>query len=710
MDKKFDYKQIESELSGYWEERGVFNAHVSPDKEPFSIILPPPNANADLHVGHALMVYEDIMIRYQKLQGKEVLWLAGSDHAGIETQYLYEKHLKKQGKTRFDFDRETLFSDIWEFVMKNRGTMENQLTRLGFALDWSKKKFTMDEDIVRIVHQTFADLHKDGLLYRASRLVNYCTSCGTSFSDLEVVDKDIDGSLYYIHYPLVDSTGHITVATTRPETMFGDVAVMVNPSDKRYASYIGKKVMLPLTDREIPVIADEYVDKKFGTGAVKVTPAHDPNDFEVGERHNLDQLVVIDFLGKMQNTKVVDGIYFTKARKIVVEKLQEEGFLEQVKDHHMVVGTCYRCGTVLQPLPKEQWFINVQPLKEQAIKLVKEGKVKIHPPRFKKQLIQILENFIDWNVSRQIVWGIRIPAYTCVNELRVTSDELKEKDRWFVAVEKPEKCQICGECEFVQDEDTFDTWFSSGQWPYATLQSLGQDYFEYFYPTTVMETGYDILRAWVSRMIMLGYYETKKVPFEHVFLHGMVRDAKGQKMSKSKGNVINPLDMIEKYGADALRAALIFGTKEGGDVVLSEDKIRAMRNFANKVWNVGRFIQMNKTGELRVASYELQEGEIDVLASLKKEYTTFDKHYHKHFKKFEFAKAFDLSYDFLWHRFADYYIEQLKEPMQHGSIEVHEELERVFTKMLKALHPYMPFVTEAVWHEYFGKERSILES
>lgn len=701
MDKQFDYKAKEVQLSKFWVDHKIFDAHVDPTKEPFSIILPPPNANADLHVGHALMVYEDIMIRYQKLQGKEVFWLAGSDHAGIETQYMYEKHLKKQGKTRFDFEREELFSDIWEFVMKNRGTMENQLRRLGFALDWSKKKFTMDEDIVKIVHQTFADLHKDGLLYRANRLVNYCTTCGTSFSDLEVVDKEIDGFLYYIQYPLVDGSGHITIATTRPETMFGDVAVMVNPKDKRYSSFIGKKVKLPLTDREIPVIADEYVDQKFGTGAVKVTPAHDSNDFEVGERHNLEQRVVIDFIGKMQDTGLVDGVYFTKARKIVVEKLQEEGFLEKEQDHHMVVGSCYRCGTVLQPLPKEQWFINVAPLKEQAIKLVQDGTIKIHPPRFKKQLIQILENFIDWNVSRQIVWGIRIPAYHCVNE---------KLSKWFVSVEKPEKCQICGECEFVQDEDTFDTWFSSGQWPFATLQSLGQEYYDYFYPTTVMETGYDILRAWVSRMIMLGYYSTKAVPFQHVFLHGMVRDAKGQKMSKSKGNVINPLDMIEKYGADALRAALIFGTKEGGDVVLSEDKIRAMRNFANKIWNVGRFIHMNKSLEIPITNDQLPKEAQASLNDLKKECKAFEKQYHKHFKKFEFAKAFDLSYDFLWHRFADYYIEQLKEPMQHGSIEVHKELEQVFTQMLKALHPYMPFVTEAVWQEYFGEDSSILKS
>ncbi|MBP9690968.1 valine--tRNA ligase [Candidatus Woesebacteria bacterium] len=723
MDKNYDYKKHEEELAAFWEAKGYFNGQINPDKKPFSIILPPPNANADLHLGHAMYVYEDVMIRYHKLQGHEVLWLAGADHAGIETQFVYEKHLKKQGKSRFDFDRETLFSDIWEFVMKNRGTMENQLRRLGFALDWSKKQFTMDEGIVKIVHQTFADLHKDGLIYRANRLVNYCTSCGTSFSDLEVVDTDVDGFLYYIQYQLVGEDGAITIATTRPETLFGDVAVMVHPGDKRYASFIGKKVKLPLTSREIPVIADEYVDPKFGTGAVKVTPAHDFNDFEVGKRHHLEEIVVIDFGGKMQGTGIVDGVYFAKARKLVLEKLEEEGLLEETKEHHMVAQACYRCGTVLQPLPKEQWFLNVKPLREQAIKLVNEGKIKIHPTRFKKELIRILENFIDWNVSRQIVWGIRIPAYRCLasrqRDPSVSPQDDKASD-WFVSVEKPEKCQICGACKFVQDEDTFDTWFSSGQWPVATLKNLGQEFYDYFYPTTVMETGYDILRAWVSRMIMLGYYATKDVPFEHVFLHGMVRDPKGQKMSKSKGNVINPLDMIEKYGADALRAALIFGTKEGGDVVLSEDKIKAMRNFANKIWNIGRFIQMSNTdsheSHVKDGSFtsvqddnESQDDMVLGIRDLKKEFASVEKQYHQHFKKFEFAKAFDLSYEFLWHRFADYYIEQLKEPMQHGTIEARQEMELVYTRVLKMLHPYMPFVTEAVWQEYYGKESSLFE-
>lgn len=699
MDNKYNYKQYEENLYRFWENKGYFKAQIDTKKESFCIILPPPNANADLHLGHAMYVYEDVMIRYNKLQGKEVLWLAGADHAGIETQFVYEKHLKKQGKSRFDFDRKMLFEDIWNFVMQNRGKMENQLRRLGFALDWSNKKFTMDEDIVKIVYKTFADLHKEGLVYRANRLVNYCTSCGTSFSDLEVEDKESEGELFYIKYPIKEG-GSIMIATTRPETYVGDVAVMVHPKDKRYAKLIGKTVQLPVINREIPIIADEYVDPKFGTGAVKVTPYHDFNDFEIGKKHKLFALPIIGFDGKMTDTGIeeLDGMYVTKARKYILQKLEEGGFLVKTEKHAMVLKVCYRCGTVLQPLPKEQWFINVQPLKKKAIELVKSDKVQVHPKRFKRQLIAILENFIDWNVSRQIVWGIRIPAYKCI-----------EKNEWFVSIEEPKKCQICGTCKFVQDEDTFDTWFSSAQWPFATLQAISKEHFDYFYPTSVMETGYDILRAWVSRMIMVGYYETKNVPFEHVFLHGMVRDTKGQKMSKSKGNVINPLDMIEKYGADALRAALIFGTKEGGDVVLSEDKIRSMRNFGNKIWNIGRFIAINKENKSDSAEQMTKE-HMKVVKQLEKEFISFEKKYHQHFRKFEFAKAFDLGYDFLWHRFADYYIEQLKGAMQSGNMDACEKLEQVYVKTLKMLHPYVPFVTEAVWQQYYGSDSSILDT
>lgn len=691
MDSKFIPSLFEDRLYRFWEEKEYFKAKVSSTKKPFSIILPPPNANGNLHLGHAMFVYEDALIRYNKMMGKETMWLLGLDHAGIETQFVYEKHLKKQGKSRFDYSREELFQNIWEFVMQNKGTIKGQMRKLGFALDWSQEKFTMDEDIVKIVYKTFKDLHDKGLVYRANRLVNYCTNCGTSYSDFEVNDKEVEGKLYYIRFP-IKGGGEITIATTRPETYLGDVAVMVNPKDKRYKDLIGKTVVLPIINREIPIIADDYVEMKFGTGAVKVTPNHDFNDFEIAKKNNLNFPPVVGFDGKMQNTGILDGLYVKAARQEIVNKLTEAGFMEKITPHPMVLKVCYRCGMTLEPLPKEQWFISVKPLAKKAIELVNEDSVAIHPKKFKKQLIQLLDNFIDWNISRQIVWGIRIPAYECVKE-----------HTWFVSPEKPSKCAICGNCEFIQDEDTFDTWFSSGQWPFATLQSIGEDYYNYFYPTTVMETGYDILRPWVARMIMLGYFETKKVPFENVFLHGMVRDKQGLKMSKSKGNVIDPLLMVNTYGADALRAALVFGTKEGGDVVLSEDKIIGMRNFANKIWNIGRFLEMNK--ELSSKSQVTED-----MKNLQKEYQQTVKKYHSYFKKYQFAKAFDLSYEFLWHRVADIYIEKLKEELKNGNMEASQLLHDVYFGMLKMLHPYMPFVTEAVWKAFHGDDSSILDT
>ncbi len=698
MDSKYTPKLFQEKLYSFWEDNNYFKAKISSDKKPFSIILPPPNANGNLHLGHAMFVYEDVMIRYHKMMGYETFWVLGLDHAGIETQFVYEKHLKKQGKSRFDFSREELFKNIWDFVMENKGTIKGQMRQLGFALDWSNEKFTMDEDIVQTVYDTFEHLFHDGLVYRDFKLVNYCTSCGTSFSDLEVNDKETEGLLYYIKFP-VKGGGSITIATTRPETYVGDVAVMVHPKDKRYKDLIGKTVLLPLTNREIPIIADEYVDPKFGTGAVKVTPYHDFNDFEVGKRHNLSYHPVIGFDGKMQNTQLteLDGMYVTKARNYLVERLTAEGFLEKTEPHHMVLKVCYRCGTTLQPLPKEQWFINVKSLAKNAVDLVEKDAIKVFPKRFKKQLTTILENFIDWNISRQIVWGIRIPAYKCIT-----------KGEWFVSKETPKDCHICHSCTFVQDEDTFDTWFSSAQWPFATLQSVGKEYFDYFYPTTVMETGYDILRAWVARMIMIGYFETKQIPFQNVFLHGMVRDKHGQKMSKSKGNVIDPLLMVDQYGADALRAALVFGTKEGGDVVLSEDKIVGMRNFGNKIWNIGRFIEMNM--QVENPKEKLSENAKKEIKLLEKEFSQLEKAYHKHFEKHEFAKAFDETYEFLWHRFADYYIEQLKEEMKNGSMETSEKLKGIYLQTLKMLHPYMPFVTEAVWQSFFGEKTSILDT
>ncbi len=699
MDSKFQPSAVEDKIYRFWEEKGFFTAKVNKEKPPFSIILPPPNANADLHLGHAMYVYEDIMIRYHKLLGDEVLWLPGADHAGFETQYVFEKELAKKGKSRFDYERKTLYQLIWNFVMENRDNMERQLRKLGFALDWKKKKFTMDEDIVKIVYQTFKELYDKRLIYREKRLVNYCTFCGTSFSDLEVVYKEKVSFLYYMKY------GPFTLATTRPETKFGDTAVAVNPKDKRYKKWIGKEIEVEglIGKFKLKVVADDSVDPQFGTGVVKVTPAHDFTDFEIGKKHGLEMKQVIGFDGKLNELAgPYKGLYINQARKKIVEDLKKKGLLVKIKeDYRNRVGTCYKCGRVLEPLPKEQWFIKIRPLAEKAKKLVNEEKIKIYPKRFKKNLVWWLDNFRDWNISRQIIWGIRIPAYYC-----------QSKKKWFVEPIPPKRCTICGGDDFKQDNDTFDTWFSSAQWPFATLKSYqDKDFFDYFYPTSVMETGYDILPWWVARMIMIGYFVTGKPPFKTVFLHGMVRDKKGQKMSKSKGNVINPMEMINKYGADALRLALVFGVKEGSDQSLSEEKIIGMRNFANKLWNIGRFMFINRqfpNSKLQIPN-EIQNSDFKILNNLEKEFKEEKKKYLRLMNHYRFSQALGLVYEFIWHRFADYYIEQLKEGLRNGNIKAYQLLEKVYFTNLKMIHPFAPFVTEAVWKQFNGEENSILK-
>ncbi len=722
MDNKFTPSLIEKRLYEFWESKGFFRAENPPagGKKPFCIILPPPNANADLHLGHTMYVYEDIMIRYHKLLGDEILWLPGADHAGFETQYVFEKQLGKEGKSRFDYSRDALYEMIWDFVHKNRGNMEKQLRILGFSLDWSKNIFTLDPKIVAIVYETFKKLFDDGLVYRGQRLVNYCTKCGTGFSDLEVNYIERKDPLYYMKY------GQFTIATVRPETKFRDTALAVNPKDKRYKKWLGKSLDIQglLGPIHMTVIADPEVDPKFGTGIMKVTPAHDPHDFELGKKYNLPVLPIIDFKGRMdfswflkkknreekylERAKKYHGKKVLEARALMVEDLKEDGLLIKVDEHYIHrIGTCYKSGTVLEPLPMTQWFIKIKPLAEKAVKAIKKKQVAFVPKRFEKVAIQWFTNFHDWNISRQIVWGIRIPAYKCTNPKSQIPNPKGEK--WFVSVKKPEKCQICGECEFEQDTDTFDTWFSSAQWPFATLKvRLGDNGFKYFYPTSVMETGYDILPWWVCRMLMIGLYVTNEVPFKTVFLHGLVRDKQGQKMSKSKGNVINPIEMVNKYGADALRSALIFGIKEGNDSVVSEEKFIGMRNFANKIWNIGRFIFINrqvKSEKLKVKSYN---SKLKIVKKLKKEFETVKKKYFKYMNSYKFSMAFETLYQFIWHRYADYYIEELKESVQNGSIEVLEVLEEVYFGTLKMLHPFVPFVTDAIWQVFHGEESSIL--
>ena len=588
MDKVYNHKDVEEKIYKIWEERGYFKPEITPNGKPYSIILPPTNANGALHFGHAMYVVEDILIRFHRMKGLSALWLPGTDHAGIETQFVFEKKLRSEGKSRLDFKPEELFEMIKKYVNENRGGIEGQLRRLGFSLDWSREKYTLDKDVVEIVYDTFKKLFEDKLVYRAERLVNYCTFDGTSFSDLEVLSEEKEGSIYYIKYPLKQG-GFITVATTRPATMFGDTAVMVNPEDGRYKNLIGKSVIVPLIDRKVPVIADSVVDMSFGTGAVKVTPAHDFNDFEVGKRSKLPSIQVVGFNGQMQNTKILDGLYPKSARKETLRLLEEKGLLEKTMPHKLIAKICYKCKNPIEPLPLEQWFVKMEPLAKEAIGAVKSGKIKIFPNNFEKKYFQFLENIRDWNISRQIVWGIQIPAWKC-----------PKCHEWIVTDGKiPQECK-CGSRDLIRDRDTFDTWFSSGQWPYATLKTTGN---LNFYPTDVMETGYDILPWWVARMVMLGMYiqekqgvkgVEKQIPFKDILLHGLVNDPYGKKMSKSKGNVINPLELVDQYGADAVRFALIYGNATGNDQALSYPKLDASRKFTNKLWNMARFIEMKK--------------------------------------------------------------------------------------------------------------------
>jgi valyl-tRNA synthetase len=697
MDKIYNNKEVEEKIYQQWEEKGYFKPQGRfGNKQKYSIILPLPNANAPLHFGHAMFVIEDILIRYHRMLGKKTLWLPGADHAGFETQFVFEKKLQAEGKSRFDFDRETLYKNIWDFVQGNRPIMESQLRRLGFSLDWEKSKFPLDPAIIKIVYETFRNLYDDGLVYRAKRLVNYCTFDGTSFSDLEVIYEEKQAKLWFIKYPLIDG-GSITVATTRPETMFGDTAVAVNPKDKKYQSLVGKKIKLPLTDREIAIIADESVDMQFGTGAVKVTPAHDPNDYELGLKHKLVQISVIGFDGKMTSeAEEFESLYGKQARLKVVEKLTELGLLEKEENITHQVPVCYKCKNPIEPLLMDQWFVKMKPLAELAIEAVKED-IKIYPKSFEKMYLQFLENIRDWNISRQIVWGIQIPAWQCqkCKEWTVTNGEV------------PEKCSKCGAKELTQDQDVFDTWFSSGQWPYATLKTT--DALE-FYPTTVMETGYDILRWWVARMVMLGIYIQKKqgigelnkqIPFQNIVLHGLVNDPLGKKMSKSKGNVVDPMEIVDQYGADAIRFALVYGTALGNDQVLSYPKLEAMKKFSNKLWNIARFIEMQKDEASKAGEKNEKDEEwTREVKKLTEEITV-------HLEKYQLNYAAAHLYEFIWHKFADIYIEDVKTRITGGSLKT---LRKLFEIQLKLLHPFMPFITEEIYTRLYGGEGNLIIS
>lgn len=740
MDKAYDPKLVEDAIYASWEKARAFAPRQARGKHPYTIIMPPPNANDPLHIGHAMFItLEDILTRYHRMKGDETEWLPGADHAGIETQFVFEKKLKKEGKSRFDFDRETLFTMIWDYVQANKDTAVNQMKKLGASADWEKFTFTLDPDIVAIVLGTFTKLHEDKLLYRDMRLVNYCTRCGTGFSELEAKHEEKIDPFVTIKY------GDFTIGTVRPETKFRDTALAVNPADKRYKKFIGKTfdIMGLLGPISMTIIPDPEVDPEFGTGMMKVTPAHDFHDFELGKVHNLPVTPIIDLKGKMDfswylndpnfpnfpkkyqdRARKYHGLHVSKARPLMIEHMKDDGLLVSIDENYKhTVATCYRCGSTLEPLPLPQFFIKVEPLVKPVLKALKDKKVKIHGAGYDKILTHWLTNLKDWNISRQIVWGIRMPVWYDVNAnptIHISfvdtagtlqsgrlgdllkTHSLTEVKSGLQSLQAPmEAAYVISASEpstnHIQETDTFDTWFSSAQWPFATLQARGL--FDRFYPTNVMETAYDILIFWVMRMLMMGMYATGKVPFRDVYLHGLVRDEKGQKMSKSKGNVINPLDIVERFGADTLRMALVMSTTPGQDSAVGESKVKGMRNFANKVWNAARFVQMQQNNE----SNKTTTQQSDKDEEFRKKLSVVTTEVTSHLESLRIGLAAETVHNEFWHWFCDIAIEQGKA----GELSI-ETLEEGLETFLKLLHPFMPFVTEHIWAQLGKTQESLL--
>jgi valyl-tRNA synthetase len=676
--KTYEPNEYEPNVYALWEKSGAFNP--SGVGEPFSTVMPPPNANGNLHIGHALdMSLKDIIVRYKRMTGCDTIYIPGADHAGFETWVVYEKHLQKEGKSRFDFSREQLYTQVWDFVEQQRGNMELQVRALGISAAWDHGVFTLDEKVIKTVYQTFKKMWDDGLVYRGERIVNYSTKYQTSYADIEVDHKTEKGTLWHIAYPLLDKIGEIIVATTRPETLFGDVAVAVHPDDPRYKDFIGSRVMLPLTGREIPVIADVYVDQNYGTGAVKITPAHDTNDFEIGKRHNLPRLQVIDFDGTMINVpEQFLGLDVAKARKRTIAALQAEEVIRKEETIEHSIGYDYKSGLPIQPLIKEQWFLNMKPLAEKALEKIENNGITFHPAGRKKILTQYLNNIHDWNLSRQIPWGIPIPAF----------QNIADESDWIFNENVDEKTIVVDGKTYKREEDTFDTWFSSGQWPFITTEFLEHGDLARFYPTTLMETGTDLLDRWIARMIMLGLYTTDTVPFKDVYLHGMVLDEHSQKMSKSKGNVINPMEMIAEYGSDALRLGVIASRSPGQNQAFSIDRIIAGRNFCNKLWNIARYIE-NKVGD----NYQPQAPKVESLADhwIVSELTTAKDNISRALDTYRISEAGDSVYHAIWDSVADWYVEAAK---NQDNLDL---LVWVLDTSLKLAHPFAPFVTETIW-------------
>ena len=704
LEKTYNPAEIEGRLYEKWLQKKYFHAEVNRDKKPYTIVMPPPNVTGQLHMGHALdNTLQDILIRFKRMEGYEALWQPGTDHAAIATEVKVINKLKEEGIDKHDLGREGFLKKAWEWKEEYEDRIVSQLHKIGSSADWDRQRFTMDEGCSKAVQEVFIKLYEKGYIYKGSRIINWCPVCQTSISDAEVIHEEQDGFFWHINYPIVGEEGRfVEIATTRPETLLGDTAVAVNPDDERYKDLIGKMLKLPLTDREIPVIADEYVDKEFGTGCVKITPAHDPNDFEVGRRHNLEEICILND----DATICAPGKYFGmdryEARKAMVEDLKEQGLLVKVVPHSHNVGTHDRCGTTVEPMVKPQWFVKMEEMAKPAVEALKSGELKFVPESFGKTYLHWLDGIRDWCISRQLWWGHRIPAYYC-----------QDCGEMVVARENPGKCPKCGCTHMVQDEDTLDTWFSSALWPFSTLGWPDKTpELEYFYPTDVLVTGYDIIFFWVIRMVFSGIEQTGKVPFHTVLIHGLVRDSQGRKMSKSLGNGIDPLEVIDKYGADALRMTLVTGNAPGNDMRFYWERVEASRNFANKVWNASRFIMMNmeKADTDKVSLDDLTMADKWILSKA----NTLAKDVTDNMDKFELGIALQKVYDFIWEEFCDWYIEMVKPRLWDDNDSTKAAaiwtLKNVLIQSLKLLHPYMPFITEEIFCNLQDEEESIMIS
>ena len=692
LPKVYEPREVEGRVYEMWEKNGCFEGHRDPDKRPFTIVMPPPNVTGQLHMGHAMdCTLQDILIRFKRMQGYAALWVPGTDHAGIATQIKVEEELRKsEGLTRYDLGREKFLERVWDWKHKFGNRIVEQQKKLGASCDWSRARFTMDEGLSNAVRHVFVSLYNKGLIYKGSRIINWCPHCVTALSDAEVEYKEKPGHLWHIRYPIAGEEGrYVTVATTRPETMLGDTGVAVNPEDGRYRDIVGKKCILPLVNKEIPIVADAYVDMEFGTGCVKMTPAHDPNDFEVGLRHNLESIRVLDDNGKVvEGYGRYSGMDRYEARKAIVADLEEGGYLVKVEEHTHNVGTCYRCGTDVEPIISAQWFVKMEPLAREALRVVNDGEVKFVPDRFSKTYTNWMENVHDWCISRQLWWGHRIPAWTCEDCGEMTVSETD-----------PTECQHCHSTHIRQEEDVLDTWFSSALWPFSTLgwPNESSEDFKYFYPTDVLVTGYDIIFFWVARMIFSACEHTGKPPFHTVFIHGLVRDDKGRKMSKSLGNGIDPLEMADQYGADALRFNLITGNSPGNDMRFYTERCEAMRNFANKIWNASRFLMMNLTIDRCELPGRLELEDKWILSKL----NSVIPEVTENMERYELGVAAQKVYDFIWDSYCDWYIELTKTRLQgedeDSKLWAQQVLCYVLTETLKLLHPFMPFITEEIW-------------